>query len=122
MFVRWKKRKRSYYDHTEHRRRDDQHLSAVLVECVRIDGKPRQQIVAYIGSIRRRVIEQGLELDYELFWERVAAKLDRLDLSRAERRVIEAKLEEIVPNPVEAANRQHEADLRKLRQLVASRR
>jgi hypothetical protein len=47
VYVRWKKRTRSRY----HRPQDEQTLAAVLVESVRIDGKPRQR--GYDGTFDR---------------------------------------------------------------------
>ena len=56
MYVRWKKRERSRRGwHTE----PPQLLTAVLVESRRVDGKPRQRTVAYLGSIRSDYLDDA---------------------------------------------------------------
>jgi hypothetical protein len=57
MYLRWKKRYRPYetglrWDcHAGIHRRDATQMTAVLVKSVRVNGKPRQQYVATLGSI-----------------------------------------------------------------------
>jgi hypothetical protein len=46
MFIRWRRKK------SEKEGLDLHYLRAELVECNRIDGKPRQKTVKYLGSIR----------------------------------------------------------------------
>ncbi len=72
MFVRWKKR-------TSHAKKSwirDDHgatLSAELVESVRIDGKPRQKVVAFIHSIREPEVSSLTSRYY--FWYEVTKKM-----------------------------------------------
>lgn len=97
MYVRWKKRTRSRY----HRPQDEQTLSAILVESVRIDGKPRQRIVSYLGCIgSKRLTFFYHQVD---FWQSVDKHLGALDLSAETRRSIEAALEAVVKKPTPEA-------------------
>ena len=105
MFVRWKKRRlpppaehfRSY------RNREKVGattlLSAVLVESVRVNGKPRQRIVSYLGSIQE--CNMQIPMLRRVFWRDVRERLNGVDCSRQEREAIEAKLAETVPEPSE---------------------
>jgi hypothetical protein len=75
VYVCWKKRTRSRY----HRPQDEQTLSAILVEPVRIDGKPRQRIVSYLGYIgSKRLTFFYHQVD---FCQSVGKHLDALSLS-----------------------------------------
>ena len=98
MFVRWKSRARKRhhrYGHPETPRL----LTAVLVESHRVDGKPRQRTVAYLGSIRDDLLD---EADVRwLFWRAMAARLDALGLPSAERARAEAAILDVVPRPTE---------------------
>ena len=73
MFVRWQLY-RSRARGKRQRQLTDAHarLKAVLVEAVRVDGKPRQQHVAFLGSTS---IDGG---DRRRFWGDVTARLARL--------------------------------------------
>lgn len=77
---------------------------AYLVETRRVDGAPRQRVVAYLGTIGG----QYLRTDYygyphtaawARFWHGVDAKLDALGVSGEERARHEAKLADVVPRP-----------------------
>ena len=73
MFVRWQLY-RSQARNRSHREHNDKHarLKAILVESVRIDGKPQQKHIAFLGSTS---IDGG---DRPRFWYEVTTKLDRL--------------------------------------------
>jgi hypothetical protein len=71
--------------------------SAVLVNCERRDGKPRQKIVAYLGGIDQECIKHT---DHRAsFWDGATRKLDDLGLDGATRRKVEASLTAVVRNP-----------------------
>ena len=70
MYVRWQSRARK-------RRGGSPLLTAVLVECRRIDGRPRQRTVAYLGSIREGGIKSTLARHVK-FWLGVTERLDQL--------------------------------------------
>jgi hypothetical protein len=105
MFVRWKRK----------RRKDDRRgwgkdqivtpqwlLSAVLVESVRINGKPRQRTIRYLGSIREQYLDlsEGASTARRFhFWRGVEWSLDQLELSDLDRVRIIAAIEERVPQP-----------------------
>jgi hypothetical protein len=65
MFVRWQTYQSQW--------RDDR-LRAVLVESVRIDGKPRQKHIAFLGSIQ----SDDLDKAARYFWRNVTLTLKRL--------------------------------------------
>ncbi len=125
MYVRWKKRKlsqksldrrRGYlseeqwplFEFSEHT------LYAVLVESVRIDGKPRQRIVCILGYIGDKARAWGR---YD-FWNDVRPRLDGADLDRDTYSRVVAKLRETVPEPTdEELNAESEEDRRLLDRL-----
>jgi hypothetical protein len=73
MYVRWQTY-RSQALNPRHRARNDKHarLKAVLVESVRVGGKPRQMHIAFLGSMS---IDRS---DMHRFWREVTARLDQL--------------------------------------------
>ena len=111
MFVRWQSRKRTkrspafgsfwgedgkrYYDTT---------WTAVLVEGRRVNGKPRQKHIAYLGSFPESALSIPHQRGY--FWNHIREKLDRLgDRITADQRAnIEGKIAERVP-PLTAAEK-----------------
>ncbi len=96
MFVRWKRRKT---------RRGDELLSAVLVESVRVEGKPRQRIVKYLASIHQSYAQRQWWRPCKEFWEKATAELDSLELTKRERREIESRMRQVVPKPTKAMQR-----------------
>ena len=95
MFVRWQ------YWH-QRRRKTERYYSrapasahAVLVESVRIDGKPKQRHIAYLGSFHH---EQDVHYRAS-WWQDVNAKLDALGnrITVEDRLSIEAALAKKVP-------------------------
>ena len=98
MFVRWKKYKltgplKSW------RTNFGDGFAAVLVECKRVNGKPRQRVIKHLASIR----EYGLADDkvgwHTGFWRDVEISLRDIPMSEAEREKIEAALVRRVPKP-----------------------
>ncbi len=129
MFVRWKRKRRKDTYHLEPfdpsnerswRKRvpDQQWLrSAVLVESVRVEGRPRQRTIRYLGSIRESYLDP--ENDASIFhwgdfWRTVDANLEDLNISDMDRARILAALEDVVPrpDPVAHANALEEAKAR----------
>ena len=96
MYVKWQRR-------TRKRGGRSPLLTAVLVESRRVDGKPRQNHVAYLASIRERSIGER-ESAHDRFWANVDVRLDELDLDAETRANIEARILERVPR-VTAENR-----------------
>jgi hypothetical protein len=103
MFVRWKRRERLSVK--AWKQREDRSpgwwkkrrlgtgkflLSAVLVRAERRDGKPRQQVVAYLGSIDEA--NSGQLAPREHFWRAVDDRLATLDLDPTQRQLVEAAL------------------------------
>ncbi len=96
MFVRWQKRRRGSRAFGLARGKDV-HWAAVLVESNRVDGKPRQQHIAYLGGITDSGIEIAAQRAW--FWQEVAHQFDRLAnrISRDDRRRLEATIAKKVP-------------------------
>lgn len=121
MFVRWKITRRA----REWKLVDKQHghyqpvnlLAAYLVESTRIEGKPRQKIIAYLGSIKDTRLAYVTHQHY--FWTRAQAALHRLGLPGAQRWEIERKLLVRVPMPSQQA---YEAEMERLWKMVGTKR
>lgn len=130
MYVRWKKRATHRQVHTGKyqwkvrggrryvaaiRRSEptgDHILSAVLVECRRVDGKPRQKVIKHLGCIRESAI--GYVGHRIGFWQTASAAFKVLGLSPEQQRAIELALHERVPFPAKEeieAERAHFAEL-----------
>ena len=116
MFVRWKTRVpwRAFYKDFPHRN-PGKSFSAVLVRSERIDGEPRQRIVAYLGHIKEEYLDSKAQRLY--FWEGVDRQLNALTFSPEERQRIEEQLRAVVtrPTPEEVERDKHEVRDRLLR-------
>ena len=89
MFVRWQEYKSQAKSRRlrAFRKKHGQHrLRAMLVETVRIDGKPHQRYLAYLGSV------QADRRDRPRFWYDVTRKLDQCRLPREERNRIKSAI------------------------------
>src|SRR5258708_38721088 len=98
MFIRWKNRQCK--DWQEWHSRVDLTRSAYVVKSVRVNGKPRQKVVAFLASVR----EFGLDCPYTqgeeharrnrsaryFFWGHVNARLEELVLAEEERQMLSA--------------------------------
>jgi hypothetical protein len=95
MFVRWKTRipQRPWYKDFPHRN-PGKSFSAELVRSERVDGKPRQKIVAYLGHMKEKHLAVPLRRYH--FWEGVDRQLAALVLSPAGRQRIEERLSAVV--------------------------
>ena len=76
MFVRWQSRVRAERNDWALREVGDITWNAILVESVRVDGKPRQNHVAYLGSFSTRQAKISAQRVYT--WEHMLDRLDRL--------------------------------------------
>jgi hypothetical protein len=92
MFVRWQKRRSTRSKYQRWKEDPGTVWAAVVVESVRVNGKPQQRHVAYLGTFSQRRLDQ-IDFDY---WERVTERLDRFDdrLSADDRAKIENMLAE----------------------------
>ncbi len=85
MYVRWQSRSRL-------RSGKSPLITAELVESRRVDGKPRQKVLAYLGGIREAYIDVR-ERSHRAFWLSVDAHLDKLGIDPKARARIEASVE-----------------------------
>ena len=117
MFVRWQSRKRgspAFGAAARYRGRVvragtqklDVHWAAILAEATRVNGKPKQEHVAYLGGITESAIEILPQRCY--FWEDVTERLDKLSdrITPEERLRIESAIAERVPLPTGAEFKQ----------------
>jgi hypothetical protein len=123
MFIRWIERpsKTPGYDATA--------LSVILAETKRIDGKPRQRHIAYLGGITDEQIKCPDSRCY--FWDSVTAAFDRLgnQVMPSDRQRFEAAIAERVPCPsseehkvVERERHEHEGRKKEALLMVAAYR
>ncbi len=98
MYVKWQTKRRSKAWHS----RGDL-LTATLVECRRIEGRPRQKVISYLGSVRLDFVEQHM-IHHLYFWDSVSDRLDRIGdrIDTASRQRIEKKLSHRVAKPTAA--------------------
>ncbi len=108
MYVKWKKRTMTRTDRYRGRFSIGAHaLSASLVECRRVNGKPRQFFLAYLGTIEvwddvgtgDIAIGTGGRAKWPavvMFWQRVSRKLDTLRV-RCDRHSVEGMIAAKVP-------------------------
>ena len=87
MYIRWKQ--------YVLRRTADVTLKAFLVDSVRVEGRPRQRILGYLGAIRERY--QQAPAHRLRFWSQVAPRLTALQVDPGTRTALEACLARVVP-------------------------
>jgi hypothetical protein len=92
LHVRWKRRRL--------RRSGEMAWDAVLVHSVRIAGRPRQQLVGYLASIRAQYHTAPVHRAW--FWTRAEAHLEALGLDAGTRQAVEAQLQQVIPRPTDA--------------------
>src|SRR5262245_42285045 len=119
MYLRWQSRYRDrskFFGHRLGRRVDegDVHRAAIIVESVRIAGKPTQRHVAYLGGITDSAIAIIHQRCW--FWDEVKKRLDHLGnrMSPQDRERIEAAVATKVPRPTKAQYDQCVRDRNKL--------
>src|SRR3989442_9006811 len=91
MFVRWKVKPRS-----DRKKKPVNLFVAYLVASVRVNGQPRQK-QHYLASIKDQNIQCSTH--QAVFWSRVSANLQPLQLTTEQSQKIEEKLLERVPKP-----------------------
>ncbi len=95
MYVRWKTRKM-----TSFLARGKTALTAVLVESCRVDGRPRQRHVCYLGTVVEELATHPFRQSG--FWATAERHLDALNLDPLTRERIETALLAKVPRPDDA--------------------
>jgi hypothetical protein len=125
MYVRWQLYKSKARAKWERERNDKRaRLKAILVKNVRINGKPVQKHIAFLGSMETNS-PLGEEQSRFWFWYRVTIRLNQLSnrLSRAERARIGAAIAKKVPGQLltkaqlRAAEQRRQETLEGLRSL-----
>jgi len=105
MYIRWQSRKLD--KNTRWRKRGDVHWREILIENVRVDGKPIQQHIAYLGGITKRNIAHEKPAHRIYFWNGVEQKLAVLNFSAKERTTIMQLITERVPRVSSRQYQQH---------------
>jgi hypothetical protein len=90
MFVRWQSRVRAERNDWAIREVGDITWNAILVESVRVTGKPRQNHVAYLGSFSTRQAKSSAQRVYT--WEHMLERLDRMNITPKDRKKIKAAI------------------------------
>ena len=112
MYVRWQRRLRKKCGGSPL-------LTAALVENRRVDGKPRQRVMAYLAGIRERFIGER-EKEHRQFWRKIDERLDDLGLDPATRTRIEGSIEARVPRVTDENQAVFAAEAARLgREIVA---
>jgi hypothetical protein len=95
MFIRWQSRERNSSQFGRYGEADICWM-AVLAETKRVDGKPQQRHIAYLGSIT----DSAMKIDAQRchFWDGISARLDALgnQITQADRKKVEAAIAEKV--------------------------
>ena len=110
MYIRWKR--------CALRRTADVKLKAFLVHSVRVEGRPRQRILGYLGAIRVRY--QQAPAHRQRFWHQVEQRLPALRVDPGTRTVLEASLARVVPRLTPADLATLEAQRTALAHLAAT--
>lgn len=98
MFIKWKR-----YTHRlkNWRHPDDYSLSAVLVECQRVDGKPRHKVIAHLATVSESGIHNPMKSVG--FWNCLRFKMTELGFTDEQQAQIEQLAERRVPRPPDNA-------------------
>jgi hypothetical protein len=92
--------------------KQDTRWSVILVESVRVNGKPTQRHVAYLASIT----DSAIEVDHQRlsFWDKITERLDKLGnrISPEDRKSVEAAIALTVPR---LSQEEREASIRERR-------
>ncbi len=108
MYIRWKiKPRANEYENGRRNKPVNLHV-AYLVECHRVNGKPRQK-TTYLASIKDKYLNAPAHQRY--FWRRVRAVLQTLQLGENDVKVLEARLHQRVPELSEEEARRAEAQI-----------
>ena len=105
MFVRWQQYRSQKLDPYWRKKSDERaRLKAILVESIRVDGKPRQKHVAFLASIS--IDQLPANGGASRFWYDVTTRLDRLSnrVSHEDRQRIVASIAEKVGGRPMTAN------------------
>ena len=105
MCVQWQSRELN--KNTRWRKRGDVHWRAILIENVRVDGKPTQRRIAYLGGITERNIAHEKPAHRIYFWNGVEQKLAVLNFSAKERTTIMQVIAKRVPRVTSGQYQQH---------------
>jgi hypothetical protein len=113
MYLRWQARKRvnpKYWTGKRDEWIDDVHWAAIVVESVRVDGKPTQRHIAYLSGITESAIAIVHQRYY--FWQDIDDRLTRLSnrIGNDDRCRIQEALAKKVPRPSEADAEQVRSD------------
>ena len=122
MYLRWQSRVRKRnHDFMLYGEPGDVTWSAILVESTRVDDKPRQKHIAYLGSFSESQIAASPSQRVWI-WDGMTKQLDRLDnrITRKDRKNIEAsRITRPMVSPRETAHGLCKAACRRLSEAGA---
>ena len=128
MFIRWKNRMCKNWGAWHGR--VDRTLRAYVVKSVRVNGKPRQKVVASLASIREFSLNcpwtSGEEHDRRnraaraSFWAQVEARLSQIELTEQDLQAVQASLAQVVPQLTAEERALYEADEARSRRQAAA--
>jgi X-X-X-Leu-X-X-Gly heptad repeat protein len=111
MFVRWQLRKCKCSQFGRWGE-DDVRWTALLVDTEWLNGRPREQHIAYLGSITKSAAEMIARRCF--FWDDITARLDHLKNKIDRRKKIEAAINKKVPRPTPQQYKDHARDRARL--------
>ncbi|MPZ40394.1 MAG: hypothetical protein GEU95_20535 [Rhizobiales bacterium] len=106
MFIRWQSRKLKKAKFGRGRDGGDTSWTAILAEAERVDGRPVQRHIAYLGSITDSAINLPTPAQRVFFYDRILEELAALKLAPAQRKAILAAIAKKVPAVTAADRRQ----------------
>ena len=124
MFIRWKR------DKGPNARYLGDRMRCFVVKSVRVEGKPRQQTVKYIGACRAPVLETAVSERWRgsvyrsvnFFWEIADVAFEEMTSSGIDVDTIRQSLAEQVPRVTEEDMASYEEPLRKQKEKWEKRR
>jgi hypothetical protein len=105
MYIRWQSRKRTSYQPAFGHGFQDTGWRAILVENVRVDGKPKQRHIAYLAGFPESALAHPAQQMF--LWDRIEDRLKGLSnrISAKDRDAITKALVKVIGKPPTKAQR-----------------
>lgn len=109
MYVRWNRYKRATGN--------EDYIYAVLVESHRVDGRPRQRTIKYLGGISENTPYASHR---ENFWKEAEKKINEIGLVPEAREKLTLKMKTVIPRPSEEdVEKEREERSRRTKELLS---